>query len=166
MRRLALRAITPESPAISRDLLNGLLVDEDAPIRLEAIRTIRQRPDADRWPQLREIAGSSDKPTQERCEAILGLSPGNDDDRKLLMELAAGDIAEVADEALRALRGFDLSQGEKQKLTDLAGKLTGPHKDLAERVLARNPPKNQAKSDDLAAWLKLAEGEGNAQAGE
>src|SRR4029434_2421033 len=86
--------------------------------------------------------------------------------RKLLFHLAAGDNAEVTDEALRALRGFDLSDGESQQLTQLAGKLDGPHKELAERVLARNPPKNQPRPEDNAAWLKLAEGEGNREAGE
>ncbi|MCI0357800.1 MAG: c-type cytochrome [Planctomycetaceae bacterium] len=166
VRRFALRSLPPEHPGITSDLLKTLLGDKSESIRLEAIRTIRQRPDADRWPQLREIASGKDHSTQERCEAILGLSPGNDNDRKLLMELAAGDSAEVADEALRALRGFDMNEGEKQKLADLAGKPAGPRKELAERVLARNPPKNLPKPEDHAAWLALAEGEGNAQAGE
>ena len=80
---------------------------------------------------------------RERCEAILGLSPGNRDDRKLLLELAASDNAEVSDEALRALRGFDLSASEKAQLTELAAKLTGPHQELAQRVLARNPPQRR-----------------------
>jgi putative membrane-bound dehydrogenase-like protein len=166
VRRFALRSLRPDHPALTSERLKQFLADPDATIRLEAIRTIRQRPDADRWPQLREIAGDKDHSTQERCEAILGVSPGNDDDRKLLLELTAGENAEVADEALRSLRGFDLSDGERQKLTDLAGKLTGPHKELVERVLMRNPPKDQPKPDDLATWLKRAEGEGNAQAGE
>ncbi len=166
VRCFAFRALRPDHPSLTGERLKALLADEDALIRLEAIRTIRQRPEAERWPQLREIAGSKDKSTQERCEAILGLSPGNDDDRKLLFELAAGENADVADEALRALRGFDLSAGEKQKLTELAGKLDGPHKELVNRVLARNPPQNQLNPEDHAALLRLAEGEGNAQAGE
>ena len=48
----------------------------------------------------------------------------------------------------------------------MAAKLEGPHKELAERALLRNPPKNLPKHEDAAAWLKLAEGEGNPQAGE
>jgi putative heme-binding domain-containing protein len=35
-----------------------------------------------------------------------------------------------------------------------------------QRVLDRNPPKDLPKPDDNAAWLKLAEGDGNPQAGE
>ena len=166
VRRFALRSLRPDHTWLTSERLTELLADPDAAIRLEAIRTIRQRPDVERWPQLREIAAASDKPTQERCESILGLSPGNDDDRKLLFELAAGENAEVVDEALRALRGFDLNDGEKATLTELAAKLDGPRKELAERVLARNPPKGLPRHEDHAAWLKMAEGEGNAQAGE
>ncbi len=166
VRRFALRAIPADHPSVSRQLLEALVKDENSLIRLEAIRTIRQRADADRWPQLREIATDGKRATQERCEAILGLSPGNKDDRKLLFDLAAGENTQVAEEALRALRGFDLGEGEKQTLTDLTAKLAGPRKELAQRVLDRNPPKDQPKPDDQAAWLKLAEGEGNAQAGE
>jgi putative membrane-bound dehydrogenase-like protein len=166
VRSFALRSLRPDHPWLTSERLTQLLRDPDATIRLEAIRTIRQRPDAERWPQLREIAAASDKPTQERCEAILGLSPGNDDDRKLLFKLAAGENTEVAGEALRALRGFDLNDGEKAALSELAGKIDGPRKELAERVLARNPPKGLPKHEDHAAWLKLGEGEGNAQVGE
>jgi len=166
IRRLALRSLAPENLSVTSDLLKKLLQGENELLRLEAIRTIRQRLDAARWPQLREIAEDKDKSTQERCEASLGLSPGNDDDRTLLFELAAGANAEVADEALRALRGFDLKDGEKQRLMELAGNLEEPHKELAQRVLARNPPKNQPRPEDHAAWLKLAEGEGNREAGE
>jgi len=166
IRRLALRSLSPAEPALKNDLLAGFLTNSDAGLRLEAIRTIRQRPDAERWPQLREIAASGEKPVQERCEAILGLSPGNSEDRKLLFSLTCGENAEVAAEALRAIRGFDLTADEKQQLSQLTAKLAGAQKELAERALLKNPPKDLPKHEDSAAWLKLAEGEGNPQAGE
>ena len=166
IRRLALRSLSPSDPALKTDLLSKFLASSEEPLRLEAIRTIRQRPDVNRWPQLREIAANERLAAQERCEAILGLSPGNKDDRSLLFSLTGNTNLEVADEALRAIRGFDLSTGEQQQLTELAGKLAGPHKELAERALMRNPPKDLPKHEDAAAWLKRAEGEGHPQAGE
>jgi putative membrane-bound dehydrogenase-like protein len=167
LQRFAVRTLPADHPALSEALLKRLLVADDPALRLEALRTIRDRRDAERWPQLREIAASSDMSVQERCEAILGLSPGNRDDRKLLLELAASDKAEVSDEALRALRGFDLTASEKTQLTELAAKLTGPHQELAQRVLDRNPRKRERPAgDDAAAWGALAAGEGNAAAGE
>ena len=166
VRRFALRTLRPDHPQLTVEVLTSLLRDADDGIRLEAIRTIRQRPEAERWTQLREIAGNEDFSAVERSEAILGLSPGNHEDRKLLLELAENKVPEVADEALRALRGFDLSPKEKEQLSALSRKLTGSHQDLAQRAAVRNPPKDLPKSEDLAAWLTLASGDGDAAAGE
>src|SRR6185295_17266395 len=166
VRRFALRSLRPDHPQLTIELLKKLLKDSAAAIRLEAVRTIRQRPDAERWTELREITRNDSLSGVERSEAILGLSPGNHEDRKLLLELAENKVPEVADEALRGLRGFDLSLKEKEELSALSQKLSGPHKDLAQRALDRNPPKNLPKSEDLAAWLALASGDGDAAAGE
>lgn len=166
IRRLALRILRADHPALTVELVTKLLADADEAIRLEAIRTLRQRPDSERWPQLREIAADEKAPAQLRCEAILGISLGNDDDRKLLVNLAHTEPVEVADEALRALRGIDLEPEDRRRITELATKLAGSHKELAERVLLKNPPQDLPKHEDAAAWLKLAEGDGNPQAGE
>jgi putative heme-binding domain-containing protein len=84
----------------------------------------------------------------------------------LLLELAEDKVPEVADEALRALRGFDLSPKEKEELAALSQTLAGAHKELAQRAADRNPPKNLPKSEDLAAWQALGSGDGDAAAGE
>ncbi|MGI8980478.1 MAG: PVC-type heme-binding CxxCH protein [Pirellulaceae bacterium] len=166
VRRFALRTLRPDHPHLTAEVLTGLLRDPDDAVRLEAIRTICQKAESERWPQLRGIAKNNTLSATERSEAILGFSPGNDQDRKLLLELAADKVPEVADEALRALRGFDLSPREKEQLSVLSRKLTGSHQDLAQRAVVRNPPKDLPKSDDLAAWLALAGGNGDAAAGE
>jgi putative membrane-bound dehydrogenase-like protein len=166
VRRFALRSLRPDHPQLSADLLKKLLADGDPAIRLEAIRTIRQRPDVERWTELREIARSGKSTETERSEAILGLSPGNQTDLAILTELTSDNSPAVADEALRALRGFDLTPKEKEQLAALAEKLPGARKELVKRVLDRNPPKELPKSDDLAAWQSLAAGEGDAAAGE
>lgn len=166
VRRFALRMLKPEHEQLTVDLLTKLIHDGDEGVRLEAIRTLRARPDSERWQELREIAADEEAPVQQRCEAILGLSPGNRADRALLMKLAESASAAVSDEALRSLRGFDLTPGEKNRLKTLAEKLEGPHRELAQRVIDRNPPKNLPKPGDVTAWQKLAEGDGDEQAGE
>lgn len=166
VRRFALRSLRPDHPQLSADLLKKLLIDSDRAVRLEAIRTIRQRPDVERWAELREVARSEKSTETERSEAILGLSPGNRTDRAILMELASDNSPAVADEALRALRGFDLTPKERERLAALEMKLPGSRKELVKRVLDRNPPKDLPKSEDLAAWQSLAAGEGDASAGE
>jgi putative heme-binding domain-containing protein len=166
IRRLALRSLSPDNPGLKAELLVKYLGDSDAALRLEAIRTIRQRADAPRWPQLRDIAASADRPAEERCEAILGLSPDDADDRKLLFSLAGDDNPEIAGEALRAIRGLELSANELTQLRSLQAKAAGPLKGLVQRILLKSPPQDLPKHEDVAAWLKLAEGEGNSQAGE
>jgi putative membrane-bound dehydrogenase-like protein len=166
VRRFALRTLKPEHEQLTVELLTKLIRDADDGVRLEAIRTLRARPDSERWKELREIAADEEAPVQHRCEAILGLSPGNRADRALLLKLAESPVPPVSDEALRALRGFDLTAGEKERLAALAEKLDGPHRELARRAIDRNPPKDLPKAADLAAWQKLAAGDGDPQAGE
>lgn len=166
VRRFALRSLRPDHPQLTVELLKKLLKDSDAAIRLEAVRTIRQRPEAERWTELREIAKNQSLSAIERSEALLGLSPGNREDRQLLLKLVVDKVPEVSDEALRALRGFDLAPREKAELSAISGELAGAHKDLAQRAIDRNPPKNLPKSEELAAWLALSSGDGNAAAGE
>lgn len=166
IRRFALRSLRPDHPQLTVAMLKQLLNDSDEAVRLEAVRTIRQRPEAERWVELREIARNEKLSATQRSEAILGLSPGNREDRLILFELTTDKIPQVADEALRALRGFDLAPKEKEELTALADKLEDPRRELAKRVLERNPPKDLPKSEDLAAWQSLASGEGDAAAGE
>jgi putative membrane-bound dehydrogenase-like protein len=166
VRRFALRTLKPEHEQLTVEVLTKLIRDADDGVRLEAIRTLRARPDSERWKELREIAADEEAPVQHRCEAILGLSPGNRADRALLLKLAESPVPPVSDEALRALRGFDLTAGEKERLAALADKLDGPHRELARRAIDRNPPKDLPKAADLAAWQKLAAGDGDPQAGE
>ena len=166
VRRFALRTLKPEHEQLTVELLTRLIHDADAGVRLEAIRTLRARPDSARWQELREIAADRIAPVQHRCEAILGLSPGNKTDRELLFKLAEEPFPPVSDEALRALRGFDLTASETKRLTALAEKLDGPHRELARRVINRNPPKGLPKAADLALWLTITNGAGDEQAGE
>ncbi|MEX2175025.1 MAG: PVC-type heme-binding CxxCH protein [Pirellulaceae bacterium] len=166
VRRFALRSLPADHPSVPRNLLAELLVAEDSSLRLEAIRTIRQQADADRWPELRAISQNSEKPALERCEALLALSPVDPDDRKLLLELTSDPEPAVADEAFRALRGIELTDAEKTQLAELAATLDGPRKELAQRTLTKDLPQKLPPPCDQAAWLKLAEGEGIAAAGE
>lgn len=166
VRRFALRMLKPEHEQLTVELLTKLIQDADEGVRLEAIRTLRARPDSARWQELREIAADEKALEQHRCEAILGLSPGNKTDRELLLKLAESPVAAVSDEALRALRGFDLTPGEIERLKVLAEKLDGPKRELARRAIDRNPPKDLPKGTDLATWLTLTDGDGDPQAGE
>lgn len=96
----------------------------------------------------------------------MGLSPAIDSDRQLLLALAGDSQAAVASEALRALRGQALREDEKQRLASLAATADQSRRDLIERALARELPRDLPPRQDVAAWLARAAGAGNAEAGE
>jgi putative membrane-bound dehydrogenase-like protein len=161
---LALRSVRPDHPGLPRARLEAWLKDAPQPLKLEAIRTLRERPDG--GPLLRQVAADPQAPVRLRCEAIVGLSPGHQQERRLLLTLAAEGPPEVADEALRAWRGFDLTVEEQQQLQTLAAQREGHRRELVERVLLRNPPRGLPPHENLEAWLARADGPGDPQVGE
>lgn len=164
LRAFALRTLRPDHPGLPLGRLQGWLSDPDPLLRLEAIRTLRQQ--AERGAILRQVAADPQAEVRLRCEAIVGLSPGHREDRRLLVRLAGEDPPAVADEALRALRGFDLTEEERQQLQALAVRRQGARRELVQRVLLRNPPRDLPPHEDLAAWLARADGPGDPQVGE
>lgn len=164
LQAVALRRVRPDHPGLRLAQLEASLKAASLPLRLEAIRTLRERPDGGAL--LRQVAADPQAPVQLRCEAIVGLSPGHQQERRLLMQLAAQNPPEVADEALRAMRGFDLTMEERQQLLALAEQRQGAQRELVERVLLRNPPRDLPPHENLDAWLARAEGPGDPQVGE
>lgn len=150
LRRFAIRSLRPDHSLLTPDVLSKLIRDSDSNIRLEAIRTMRERA-YHAWPELQQIAADATQDVQLRCEAILGLSPENADDRLILLHLAAVKEREVAAEAGRALRGQTLSDVEKASVKLPAAEV------LTSRLLGR-------KDDEL--WQQLAQGDGDSAAGE
>jgi putative heme-binding domain-containing protein len=111
---------------------------ENAPLRIEAVRSLSQQSNPVRFELLAEIAEDDAKSDDVRAEAIVGLSADAEKHRDRLEKLAASDNTMLRREAGRALR--------------LAG---------------LKPPAAEAKppADDREAWKKLFEMPGNAVAG-
>jgi putative heme-binding domain-containing protein len=72
----------------------------------------------------------------------------------------------MADEALRALRGGNLSPQEQERVLNVAVERQASSKELANRVLMNTPPDNAPKPQDHAAWLARTEGDGDPFVGE
>jgi len=176
VRARALRMIRPEHPALAGKLAgfvgawhNDTMNDER--VRLEAVRTLRGRPGDEAARQFAAVAADTHASVQLRAEAVVGLSASNEKGRKLLLDLATGSQKELRDEALRSLRGANLSSDERKRLDALAA---GPAsvKDLVARigqpsgVGGKSGEGSNSKAVDRGAWLKLLEGQADAQAGE
>jgi putative membrane-bound dehydrogenase-like protein len=163
MRRLALRMIRPDHPALTIDRLKTFLASPDEPLRIEAIRSLRESPRPARIDLLASVAADRHNSSSLRAEAILGLA-GTDPQRDLLMALATGDEPTVRQEALRSLRGTASTESQRSRLTAL-GRQDRTTADLVALVLrppvASNPPRH-----DVDAWLKTLEGPSDPAAGE
>jgi hypothetical protein len=169
VRRFALRMLRPDHPVLSIDRLQEYLQGDDRALRLEAVRTLRDSPHAERGALLCEVASSADYPVDLRAEAIVGLAPDDPAARKLLVALAVGGEPALRDEALRSLRGAKLDHGERDALARVS-KGDENVAQLVERVLAPPGAARTLANQDVDAWIKLLQGssgriEGDAQAG-
>lgn len=163
LRLLPVRSTSPAKEAttprvhfpdgLSLELLQELLDVNDPTLSLEVVRVLSGNPDAARE-ILATTAGSETEESQIRAEAILGLAPVAEDYTELLMKLAGQDDAAVREEALRALRGIDLTDEQAEALEAIA--VSFPRS--ASLVAALTDPGSLAKDRpafaDTAAWKK------------
>lgn len=101
---LALRLIEPDHQWLTSRRLRRFLRSEHVPLRLEAVRTLAQQSDPQRFPLLAEVASDTSQADAIRAEAIMGLAAASERHRPLLEELAASQRETLRREADRALR--------------------------------------------------------------
>jgi putative membrane-bound dehydrogenase-like protein len=164
VRHRALRALRPDHPSLTISLLKKLLNSPDRATQLEAVRTLRESPRADRLGPLRALATGADMAPAFRAEAILGLSGEEDEDRALLITLAADPEPAVRREALRSLRGLPLSDDERAKLEKLASEDTALRA-LVGSVLGNGGRTPTPETLDVDTWLTRLEGPADASEG-
>lgn len=166
LRRLALEIIDPASEPLAIERLRPLIDAADRQLRLAAVRALQLHPSEERFSILAEVAADKERSLVERAEAVVGLAGDSANRVNLLMELATGEEPALRAEALRALvtvRFRRLTAEQQAQLTELAA----AHPEHREAVLrlrggaaaARPPP------DDLKAWVKATEGEGDPELG-
>ncbi len=170
VRLWSLRMLRPDHPALSLERLKGYLAGDDAALRLEAVRTLRDSPHDGRATLLADVAADAHNSIDLRAEAIVGLSPSDPRGRALLLDFALGDQRALRDEALRSLRGAECDATQREALRRVAA-ADSSVAELVERVLEPNASIARPAVDDLPGWLKLlgdatALQAGDAKAGE
>ena len=135
---LILRLLPPDHECLTPARLADLLNDENATLRLEAVRTLVLQSSPKRYAPLAEIAASNRFDQAMRLEAILGLASGGDKCHEQLLSLAVSNDPALSKEATRALR-------------------------LSQPSISQN--KNRPPATDIDAWLKLVEQPGDIEAG-
>lgn len=135
---LALQLISPDDKVLTRDRLAGYLEDEHEPLRLEAIRTLAQQTNPERFALLESTARDTAQSDAVRVEALVGLAAAADRAREVLEGFAADANPTLRSEAERLLR-------------------------LAQ--LRPVPAEAKPPVDDLAAWNQLLQQPGDIDSG-
>jgi putative membrane-bound dehydrogenase-like protein len=185
-RRLSLRMLRPEHPALTTDLLKQMLDSADAATRGEAVRTLAQRADSASQQLLRQLATDGKAEPNPRAFAVLGLAqsaPSSPETRRLLLSLLAD--SQLQRDALRSLRDAKLNANEARDLFAWWDKLPAEKGDPGDErrelgsqlLLTLGPAVDAERRKQLsglaepmpandAEWKKALEGKGDAAAGE
>jgi putative heme-binding domain-containing protein len=166
--RWSLRMLPADHKALSFVRIEQFIAGDDLPLRLEAVRSLRDSRHTQRGRMLARIAARDEYPLELRAEAIVGLAPFEPDQKALLLRLAQRPQPILRNEALRSLAGSAFTLDERRLLESLPG--DDASRELAARVLRPDQPLERPAADDLAGWLKLldtsAAAEGDPAAGE
>ena len=164
VRRQVIEFLPAGHASLTNERLTELLSDgvNDLPLQLATVRALVAQPSAQEL--LLEIAGDEARPENVRAEAVLGLNSREPAHKNRLLGLALDGPTPVRHEALRSLRGGDLSANQVTRLRESAGddpELVQLVQLLGEptRALARPPV------TDTAAWLVRLAGEADRAAG-
>ena len=166
VRALALRVLRADHPELTVDFLQQCLADKSPLVRLEAIRTARQRTEPKLRDAIAAIAADLQADPRERAEAVLGLDGADAKARELLVQLTADESNSIAYEALRQLRGEELSEPEVAAIKKVAALRDKAYQELAALVVDREAKPQTPAANDLAQWMAHSNGEGDPEAGE
>lgn len=163
--RWSLRMLRTNHPLLSLDRLRVFLSASDEALRLEAVRSLRDSPHAEKTALLCEIAANEDYSPRLRAEAIVGLSATSTETCSLLLRMAIAGPAELRGEALRSLRGAELSEGDRERLSQLASS-DASTAEMVQRVLHPTATIARPANDDVGGWMKLVFGTENDRPGD
>jgi hypothetical protein len=160
LRRYALRAL-PTSKRLHLAELVALTTHADLNLRREAVQRLAGHPQRAGDSTLLGLSMQKQQPDQIRAEAVLGLDRQNSDHRTALIAIITEPQSRVRDAALRKLVSAMLSDAQRRVLMEHADK----NQEATARALGQ-PPIGRPLLGDLNAWEAMAEGPGDAQAGE
>jgi putative membrane-bound dehydrogenase-like protein len=135
---LALSLLSPDAKFLTVERLQNYLESDFRPLRLEAVRTLAQRTNADRFELLVSVTEDEAQDEEIRAEAIMGLSAAAEKYKDLLETIASGNNHTPSREAERALR--------------LSGQWPAP-------------TETRPAAADTSAWVELLKEPGDVKAG-
>lgn len=164
LRVLALQMVPVNHPQLTLDLLGRLLSSNEPALRLEALRSLSEHPNAARDHLLFDVVRNSHYPDTVRAQALLGMSEKAAKHLDTLLAYAGDDNATLRQEALRALKDISLNGDQRARLERTAHRHPADAA-LVARVLGQPFVKDRPRPDDLDAWLKRLEGPADSETG-
>ncbi|MFT5468019.1 MAG: putative heme-binding domain-containing protein, partial [Verrucomicrobiales bacterium] len=140
-------------PGLTVALLQQLLEVNDPTLSLEVVRVLAGNPKATQE-LLSMTAADETTDSQIRAEAILGLAAVAKEQIELLMELSGLDNAAIREEALRALRGIELTDEQTETLNAIARQFPQSAALVAALTAPNSLAKDRPAFTDTAAWQK------------
>jgi len=137
-RALALSLLNPSDKYLTVERLKEYLSSSQNPLRLEAVRSLAEQSNSERFTLLAEVAQDETQPMGVRAEAVAGIAAAPDKTLLVLNKIAAGDEPVLKREAARALRLLDSRAASAES----------------------KPP-----ASDVAAWQQLTATPGDAASG-
>jgi putative membrane-bound dehydrogenase-like protein len=136
---LTLSLLSPDDNFLSLDRLRNYLHANFRPLRLEAVRSLAQQSNPDRFSLLASVARDDAQDDEVRAEAIVGLAAAAEKHRQLLEVFASGSDRRVL-------------KSEAQRMLRLGG-------------LGVAPAESKPSANDLNSWNVMLKDSGNAAAG-
>ena len=163
VRLAALKAVPATHSGLKNELLAELLDFADAPVRVEALRALKDRADPKLAAAVLKLARDAEQPVAVRAQAVVTLAAA-EFDTNAVIELVGDKEPAVRHEALRALVGAKLTDAQRAKLEAVV-KDQSDSAELAARVLGKPFFKDRPAATDIDAWVKRLDGPGDADAG-
>jgi putative heme-binding domain-containing protein len=167
-----LRMLRADHPALTIDRLRWFLMRPEEAIQIEAVRSLCQGSLAGRFKLLAKLADDRGGRKSLRAEAIVGLADDAPRQRDRLLALATDKQPVLRREALRSLRGVELSEQERLMIRK-ASRDDTPSLELIELLgrsassASRGVRESQlGASIGTDAWLARLEGPAEPAAGE
>ncbi|HWG45919.1 MAG TPA: PVC-type heme-binding CxxCH protein [Gemmataceae bacterium] len=165
LRVLALQMVPANHPKLTLDLLRDLLAQDNPALRLEAVRSLCDHPNAGRERVLLDTIHNARLEDAVRAQALVGLSGQSAKHLDELLALVRGDNMILRREALRVLKDTPLNTAQRASLETIARRRPESAA-LVERVLGRPFVKDRPRPDDLDGWLKRLDGPADAATGQ
>jgi putative membrane-bound dehydrogenase-like protein len=161
----AVAMLRPENKALNSDVLNRLWESGRPSARKTVLAIWSDRNREDDQARLAQIAADDSAASAERAMAIAAVRPGDEKAVALLMGFVEGDDEVLAAEALRSLRGAELSDAQRDAVKGATERMPALA-ELAGMLLA--PPSVDADvvTESTDVWLDRLQGVADVEAGE